>query len=63
MREDKIHFQSGKWEMEGLYQADHPKRGVVITHPHPLYGGDMFNPVVEAICGAYQKSGFTTLTI
>ena len=61
MREDKIHFQSGKWEMEGLYQADHPKRGVVITHPHPLYGGDMFHPVVEAICAAYQKSGFTTL--
>ena len=61
MREDKIHFQSGKWEMEGLYQTDHPKRGAVITHPHPLYGGDMFNPVVEAIAAAFQKSGFTTL--
>lgn len=61
MREEKIHFQSGKWEMEGLYQTDHTKRGVVITHPHPLYGGDMFNPVVEAISAAYQKSGYTTL--
>ncbi|WP_372678406.1 alpha/beta hydrolase, partial [Desulfosarcina sp.] len=61
MRESFIQFQSGKWEIEGFYQADHPQKGVVITHPHPLYGGDMFNPVVGAIVAAYQKSGFTTL--
>ena len=61
MREDKIRFRAGEWELDGLYHADHTKRGVVITHPHPLYGGDMFNPVVEAIVAAYQKSGFATL--
>ena len=33
----------------------------MITHPHPLYGGDMYNPVVEAILAAYHKSGFATL--
>ncbi|MBC2711846.1 MAG: alpha/beta fold hydrolase [Desulfosarcina sp.] len=61
MREDKIRFQSGEWGMEGLYHCDKPIKGAVITHPHPLYGGDMFNPVVEAIVAAYQKSGFATL--
>lgn len=35
--------------------------GVVITHPHPLYGGDMDNPVVSTIARAYRKAGYTTL--
>ncbi len=61
MRENKIRFRSGQWEMEGLYHSDNPIKGVAITHPHPLYGGDMFNPVVEAIVAAYQKKGFATL--
>jgi uncharacterized protein len=61
VREDKIRFRSGKWAMEGLYHAGHTKRGVVITHPHPLYGGDMYNPVVAAIVAAYQKKEFATL--
>lgn len=36
-------------------------QAVVITHPHPLYGGDMDNLVVGAIVKAYQKMGWTTL--
>ncbi len=36
-------------------------RGVVVTHPHPLYGGDMDNPVVLAVCHAYRRKGFSTL--
>ena len=37
------------------------EKGVVVTHPHPLYGGDMNNNVVGAIAGAYQKKGYATL--
>ena len=61
MREDNIRFRSGELALEGLYHAGHSGKGAIITHPHPLYGGDMFNPVVEAIVAAYQKGGFTTL--
>lgn len=61
MREENIRFRSGGWEMEGLYHTDHTRKGVVISHPHPLYGGDMFNPVVDAIVAAYRKCGFATL--
>ncbi len=61
MREERIRFRSGEWEIEGLYHAGHTAKGAVITHPHPLYGGDMFNPVVAAIVAAYQQSEFATL--
>ncbi len=47
--------------LEGLCHAGATDKGVVITHPHPQYGGDMTNPVVEAIAAAYRQLGFTTL--
>jgi alpha/beta superfamily hydrolase len=35
--------------------------GVIICHPHPLYGGDMHNNVVNAIEEGFADKGFTTL--
>jgi len=61
VKEDSVRFRSGEWEMEGLYHPGDSARAVAITHPHPQYGGDMFNPVVAAIVSAYQKTGFATL--
>ena len=61
MREERICFRSDQWDLEGLYHESDSGLGVVITHPHPLYGGDMFNPVVEAIADAYRKQRFATL--
>ena len=34
---------------------------MVISHPHPLYGGDLDNPVVEALASVYRQLGYTTL--
>ena len=59
--EEKIQFQSGDLSVEGLIRPGQGQRGVVITHPHPQYGGDMYNPVVESIGHAYQRKGVTTL--
>ena len=61
MQEEKVHFRSGDCELEGCYQQGDTALGVVVTHPHPLYGGDMYSPVVEAVVLAYWKKGFTTL--
>ena len=59
--EEHIDFISGEHRIEGLLEKGALDKGVVITHPHPLYGGDMYNTVVEAIVGTYRGKGFSTL--
>ena len=59
--ESKATFRSGSYELEGLVDAKPGHRGVVVTHPHPLYGGGMYNNVVQAVVEAYAEAGFTTV--
>jgi alpha/beta superfamily hydrolase len=46
--ESKISTTFDGITIEGLL-ARISEKGVIVTHPHPLYGGDMYNPVVETI--------------
>jgi alpha/beta superfamily hydrolase len=59
--EERTSFKSGKLCIEALLEKASDTQGVVITHPHPLYGGDMENPVVIALRRAYLRRGFSTL--
>ena len=59
--EKHFSFTSEGYEIEGLIDIRSKTQGVVITHPHPLYGGDMYNIVVESIAQAYQEKNYTTL--
>ena len=61
--EEKITLRSGRYRLEGYWQAGAKDKGVVITHPHPLYGGSMNNPVVETVQSAYQQNGYATLRL
>jgi alpha/beta superfamily hydrolase len=61
MQGEKVFFQSTAGQLEGLFCNQPSGKGVVITHPHPLYGGDMTSPVVEAIASAYHGCGFASL--
>jgi len=61
MKEEKIRFHSKGLSIEGLLNMQGGERGVVITHPHPLYGGTMHNQVVETLVMIYQDKGFSTL--
>jgi alpha/beta superfamily hydrolase len=38
-----------------------PLGSAVVCHPHPLYGGDRFNVVVDALFHALSAAGFRTL--
>ena len=54
-----MRFPSSKLELEGrlhLPEGEGAFPAVVVCHPHPLYGGDMSNSVVLAICYALSKT-------
>lgn len=57
----KVRFFSENFEIEGLLNKKDEKKGVVVTHPHPLYGGDMNNLVVETMVHVYNIKGYSTL--
>ncbi len=62
MVEERVEFKSNDGLLlEGRLHMAGPGPGVVITHPHPLYGGNMYNIVVETIQKAYAGKGFATL--
>jgi alpha/beta superfamily hydrolase len=58
---EKITFLSEEYKIEGLLNQKDEKKAVVVTHPHPLYGGDMYNLVVESIVHVYHMKGYSTL--
>lgn len=59
--EKSVVIACGDIRLEGLLKKNSSGKGVVVTHPHPLYGGDMDNPVVEEIARSFFEKGFTTL--
>ena len=62
MDEIQVTFRSGDLNLEGLIA--NPGGGApaaVVCHPHPMYGGSMFNNVVDAILAALWQLGYATL--
>lgn len=52
-------FQSEGLNLEGVLFAPETQEnlpGVVVTHPHPQFGGSMYNNVVDAICEKLESS-------
>ncbi len=60
MKEERVFIQAGEVKIEGMVDNAPGKKAVIVTHPHPLYGGDMSNNVVEAVVQAYRQKGYTT---
>lgn len=61
--EEHITFPVGDLTLEGLFwmPSNPPSTGVILCHPHPLYGGEMRNNVVSALTEALQQAGVMTL--
>ena len=60
---EKIIVLSGDLQLEGLLEKGAGEKGVVIAHPHPQYGGDMYNMIVASLERAYRGKGYATLRI
>lgn len=68
MAEETLTFSSGDLKLEGRIHLPRPPGsageklpGVVICHPHPLYGGDMHNNVVLALSRVLAEKGILAL--
>ena len=59
--ESKVRIECGNIKLEGVLNKNDSSNAVLISHPHPLYGGNMDNPVVVTIAEAFFEKGFTTL--
>lgn len=64
MNQKRIEFPCQGIMLEGIFsspEGEGPFGLVIVCHPHPLYGGNMDNNVVEAICRAVGKQGSASL--
>jgi alpha/beta superfamily hydrolase len=63
MNEEQITFGSGDLTLEGMIARPTSivERAAVVCHPHPLYGGTMFNNVVESALEAMWQLSWATL--
>jgi len=64
MSDERITIGIDGLKLEGLLQlpeAPRPLPGAVVCHPHPLYGGDMWNDVVEQVCQELLTRGIAAL--
>lgn len=58
--EEKVTIAAGEISLEGRFRPG-SKGGVVISHPHPLFGGSMDNHVVWTAALAFQARRWATL--
>ena len=59
--EQKVTIPCNDIRLEGRLERIDGQNAAVVLHPHPLYGGDMDNPVVKTITGAYARCRYSTL--
>jgi alpha/beta superfamily hydrolase len=59
--EQKVIIPCDNIQLEGRFRRSNGTNGVVVMHPHPLYGGAMDNPVVETITRSYARLEYSTL--
>ena len=63
LRTESIEFPSEGFKLRGVItKSESPKQiGVVILHPHPLFGGNMDNHVVCTLERVFLEENFSTL--
>ncbi len=65
MRQTSVAFKSKGLVLEGVIALPRgltgPFPGVVVCHPHPIFGGNMDNGLVQEVCSTLVREGFGTL--
>jgi uncharacterized protein len=58
-----VRFQSNKLSLEGslnIPDGEGVFPAVIVCHPHPLYGGNMDNIVINSLCGSLARKSILT---
>ena len=63
LKSESVRILSEGHQLHGVltHDASGMKQGVVLLHPHPLYGGDMDNHVITTLERMFIEDDFTTL--
>lgn len=64
MRQEKVEIPCENLTLEGIFalpEGQGPFGIVIVCHPHPLYGGNMDNNVVLAVCRGVIQKGLAAL--
>jgi len=64
MSQTRVRFSASGIVLEGILEkpeGEPPVPAVAVCHPHPLYGGDMYNNVVSVICQALAQESVASL--
>ncbi len=57
----RIPIEGGRITLEGFFERGRIGRNSILCHPHPLYGGNMDNNVVQAARQTFAGLGWATL--
>ncbi|TFG28334.1 hypothetical protein EU528_11380 [Candidatus Thorarchaeota archaeon] len=62
LNSEQLRFKVGESHLSGVLEkpCDETSAVVLVLHPHPLYGGDIHNPVVSILVDALLDVGFAT---
>ena len=65
MRQSAVSFEANGLKFEGILSTPDDLTGnipgVVVCHPHPLFGGNMHNNVVSAVTYHLSTVGFASV--
>lgn len=61
MKAENVWISSGDIKLEAEIRGEDLTRGGVVTHPHPLYGGSMYDYVVSIAVDSLARTGWTSL--
>ncbi len=60
-KEQIITIDTGEIKLKALFHDSGEHRGAVVAHPHPTFGGSMYNNVVNTLCSVFSSVGYSTL--
>ena len=65
MKQQGIAFSRRNMTLEGIVtlptDLPAPFPGVILCHPHPLFGGSMVSPIMQTLCRVLDGEGIATL--